>query len=461
MKLLILAWALTAMSCRDDPGSGGRSATGARHLPEEPSGALGTAEREATLETRRPAEEPVVTAGKADERENRVPHGDDDNTGSQDRFQRWSLSEEPTLVIGGADERERYLLHRVVGAARLDDGRIVVLNEGSLQLKYYDPEGKHLHDAGGPGEGPGELQPPLSYFTRLPGDSILVASWRSGFVRFGPDGRYASSIPYELPPRGRCWQFEDNDLLPDGSFLLRYSGITRFTDTHEPCPEPVAGRPPVVIGRFVPATAMGIDTLAVLPGAERTGDPSNLHAYQKDLVVGIAPGRIYLGDTGSDTILVMNFRGDTIGALPVPFESAPVPADAREKAFEDGTVNRLHVSDAGERLTTTERRTWTFIYGDHYPRYARLVAAPRDRVWVMAYPPLKMPAFRFELTSPTASRRLEGGAWWKVLDRDGLVVAELRTPPGFFLLEVGDDHVLGLHKDEFDRESVRLYRLIG
>ena len=370
----------------------------------------------------------------------------------------WSLSEEPTLVIGGADEREEYLLHQVVGAARLGDGRIVVLNQGSLQLRYYDPEGKHLLDAGGPGEGPGELQPPLDYFTRLPGDSILVASWRSGFIRFAPDGRYASSIPYELPPRGRCWYFEGNDLLPDGSFLLRYSGVSRFTDSDEPCPEPARGRPPVVIGRYAPASAMGIDTIAVLPGSERTGDLFNLHAYEKDLVVGIAPDRLYLGDTGSDTILVMNFRGDTIGVLPVPFEPAPVPADAREKTFEDVTVTGLQMSEAGERLTTTERMT--FIYADHYPRYARLVAAPRDRVWVMAYPPLKEPAFRFELTMAAAFRRLEGGAWWRVLDRDGLVVAELRTPPGFFVLEVGDDHVLGLHKDEFERESVRLYRLI-
>ena len=384
--------------------------------------------------------------------------GDEAGLDPADTLSTWSLSEEPTLVIGGADEREDYLLHKVVGVARLGDGRIVVADEGSLELKYYDPEGKHLLDAGGPGEGPGELQPPLSYFTRLPGDSILVASWRSGFIRFGPDGRYASSIPYELPPRGRCWYFEDNDLLPDGSFLLRYSGISRFTDTDEPCPESSTGRPPVVIGRYVRGTTMGIDTLAVLPGSERTGDPFNLHAYEKDLVVGIAPGRLYLGDTGSDTILVMNFHGDTIGALPVPFEPAPVPADAREKAFEDVTVTGLHMSDAVERLTTTERMT--FIYSDHYPRYARLVAAPRDRVWVMAYPPLKEPAFRFELTMASVFRRLEGGAWWRVLDHDGLVIAELPTPPGFFVLEVGDEHVLGLHKDELERESVRLYRLI-
>ena len=363
----------------------------------------------------------------------------------------WSLSEEPTLVIGGADERESHLLYQVAGAARLGDGRVVVANGSTLQLRYYDPAGNHLFDAAGRGEGPGEFQPPLDHFTRLPGDSILVASFSSGFIRFGPDGRFAGSIPYELPPRGRCWFFEGNDLLPDGSLLLRYSGTSRFADTSEPCPKSTEVRPPVVFGRYIPATATGIDTIAVLPGFERTGNFNDLYAYPKDLVFGIAYDRLYLGDTGSDTILVIGFRGDTIGTLPVPFEPALVPADARVKLFEDVTV-----SGSGEAWT--ERMTFNYL--DHYPRYARLVAAPEDRVWVMAYPTLREPVFRGDLVNPAYSRRLDGGAWWRVVDRDGSFIAELRTPPGFFLLEVGDDYVLGLHKDELERQSVQLYRLI-
>jgi len=78
----------------------------------------------------------------------------------------------------------------------------------------------------------------------------------------------------------------------------------------------------------------------------------------------------------------------------------------------------------------------------------------------MAFPPLKEPAFPQELTDPIVFRRLGREARWRVVDRSGLFIAEVRTPPGFFLLEVGEDHVLGLHKDELLRESVRLYRLI-
>ena len=50
---------------------------------------------------------------------------DDQGSGSQHTLESWSLSEEPSVAIGGTDEREGYLLHRVVGATRLEDGRIV------------------------------------------------------------------------------------------------------------------------------------------------------------------------------------------------------------------------------------------------------------------------------------------------------------------------------------------------
>lgn len=444
MKLLLLVCALTAVSCRNDPDSPATSEAGTRSLPEEPRGVTGTDQRVATLETRRPSEEPVVVSGEADEREDQVLHRDSDNTGSQGRLQRWSLSEEPSVVIGGGDEREGYLLHHVVGAVRLGDGRIVIANLSSLELKYYDAEGRHLFDAGGEGEGPGEFKS-FDQLARLPGDSILVLSWHTGLTRFGPDGRYASSSPGALPPRGRCWYTEGQDyLLPDGSILLRYASTAGSTPAGQPCLDPHAGRPPTVIGRYVPDTG-DLDTIAVVPGVERTDDPTeSMHAFPRHPVVAAAHDRIHVGETGSGTILAMSFSGDTVAALPVPFEPAVVPPDARERQSDGGSLF--------EGVTS--------IYPGFYPRYARLVATPGDRVWVMAYPPLKQPAISMELDDPVSSRRLDEGAWWKVVGPDGLPIAELRTPPRFFLLEVGDDYVLGISMDEFLRESVEVYRLV-
>ena len=363
-----------------------------------------------------------------------VSCGDDTDSASSDTLETWSLSADPTVVIGGADEREGYLLHQVVGATRLADGRIVVANHGTLQLRYYDPEGTHLFDAGGEGEGPGEFES-LAGFTRLPGDSILVDSWRR-LSRFGPDGRYASSIPYDMLLHEECrWTTGGGQHpLADGSMVVVsvvYAGIIGGRR----CPIPAEAQPPAVIGRFIPATGV-FDTIAELPGTEESYR-DNTYAYPKTVAFAIGNDRVYLGQTGSDTILAISFTGDTVATLLSPFDPVPVPADARKTGSTRGTL----------------------IFPDHYPRYARLVAAPADRVWVMAYPPLKEPIQYWELVIPTASLRLDEGARWSVVGRNGRAVAELQTPPGFFLLEVGDDYILGLHKDELERESVQVYQL--
>ena len=366
--------------------------------------------------------------------------GGDTGSGSSDALASWTLSEEPIVVVGGADEREGYLLHQVIGATRLGDGRIVIANGSTLQLRYYDPQGNHLFDAGGEGEGPGEFQT-LDHFIRLPGDSVLALSRARQLVRFGPDGRYAGSSPYEPSPCQGC-MCHDGFLVPDGSLLLvfsLYAGGMQFRD----CPIPSELRPTAVIGRFDPATGV-LDSIAELPGAELSYPvEGRMFAYPGNLVHGIAPDRVYLGDTESDVILEMSFRGDTIATLPVPFDPAPVSADARQQPDEP---------ESG----------WTYTYPDHYPRYARLVAAPGERVWVMAYPHAREPMLiHGYLMSPTLFRRFEdGGALWRVVGRDGVSVAELRTPEGFFLLEVGAGYILGTHKDEFERESVQLYRLM-
>ena len=237
--------------------------------------------------------------------------------------------------------------------------------------------------------------------------------------------------------------------------LLALLVSTGLDSNHEPCPTPGEARAPALVARYIPTTG-GLDTIAELPGLERTYGRESLYresryAYPKNAVFGIAYDRVYVGDTAGDAIFAMSFSGDTIAPLPVPFEPTPVPADGKATLFKEEEW-----SGGGERYTLRI----TYLYPDHYPRFARLVADPEERVWVMAYPPLKEPVGSWELELPGVFRRLEDGARWRVVDPVGLPVAELTTPPGFFLLEMGDDYVLGLSKDELERESVQLYRLI-
>ncbi|HEX7024405.1 MAG TPA: hypothetical protein VF187_06275, partial [Gemmatimonadales bacterium] len=67
----------------------------------------------------------------------------------------WPVDTVPLVDIGGGDDPEQDL-DNVRGATRLGDGRIVVANTGSGELRIYDGKGKWLRNLGRKGEGPGE-----------------------------------------------------------------------------------------------------------------------------------------------------------------------------------------------------------------------------------------------------------------------------------------------------------------
>ncbi|MGD2120113.1 MAG: hypothetical protein PVJ76_00140 [Gemmatimonadota bacterium] len=104
----------------------------------------------------------------------------------------WILSESPVLEIGVREGEEPYQLHRARGSVLLEDGRVVVLNGGSQELRYYDPEGRFLKSVGGLGEGPGEFRDPANL--RKTADGNLQV-WDRSLMRvsiFGIEGEFRS-----------------------------------------------------------------------------------------------------------------------------------------------------------------------------------------------------------------------------------------------------------------------------
>lgn len=69
----------------------------------------------------------------------------------------WAVAPTPALTIGSLDGPHEQQLYRVFGAHRLPDGRIVVANSGSYELRFYDRDGQFLAASGGRGGGPGEF----------------------------------------------------------------------------------------------------------------------------------------------------------------------------------------------------------------------------------------------------------------------------------------------------------------
>src|SRR5690625_4203127 len=92
----------------------------------------------------------------------------------------WTIDDEPLLEIGVLDGDPAEQFFRVAGTLRLSDGRVVVADGGSGEVRVFDAEGRHLATGGGQGDGPGEFRN-LSRLYRLPGDTILA--WDAGLRR--------------------------------------------------------------------------------------------------------------------------------------------------------------------------------------------------------------------------------------------------------------------------------------
>ncbi|MDE2795971.1 MAG: hypothetical protein OXL34_14210 [Gemmatimonadota bacterium] len=56
----------------------------------------------------------------------------------------WRVGPEPEVSIGAREGEGPYLLHRASDAFTLSDGRIVVANTGSHELRVFDASGIHV-----------------------------------------------------------------------------------------------------------------------------------------------------------------------------------------------------------------------------------------------------------------------------------------------------------------------------
>ena len=111
----------------------------------------------------------------------------------------WSLSPAPVVEIGVVEGETGYQLHQVRGASRLGDGRIVVLDGGSQELRFFSAEGRLLSVSGGRGDGPGEFRFPW-HLWRGVGDTLRVLdAGHDRFSFFAPDGSFLRTEPASLP----------------------------------------------------------------------------------------------------------------------------------------------------------------------------------------------------------------------------------------------------------------------
>ncbi|HUF50211.1 MAG TPA: hypothetical protein VMN60_05225 [Longimicrobiales bacterium] len=344
--------------------------------------------------------------------------------------QQWTVSDTALVQIGEEDGDARYLLDGVAGAVRLSDGRIVIANAGSGELRFYDGEGRFLHASGRKGRGPGEYVR-IDQLVRMPGDSLMVWDATNEVSIVAPDGAFVRRrrIDMDRVMRTITMQRATESLtpMPDGSFIIH------AMQRGDP---PTRGVPPGVvyrseIGYFHFRVDGGVDSLGWYPGGlpqmylNIGGRPvyeTMLLAWHARLAVG-APSRVFI--TLGDPYEVMEFTDGRLVRI-IRRSAPPVPIPPEEiRRFREARDQR------GER---SRRVREALPEQTHYPAILRMTVDADGYLWVRTY-----------------------GEATQVFDHAGAWLGDM-DPPGS-VLEIGREHVLVRLMDALGVERVSLHTL--
>jgi hypothetical protein len=402
----------------------------------------------------------------------------DIDPGSWPPREAWRIEAEPSIDIGVAGGDPAYELYDVRGVAGLPDGRVVVA-EGNATLRFYDSLGRHLVTSNLRGPGPGEAQAFLGLMKyrqdsvliiteRLWGersrDRLLILDRNGSYGRdvraWYPSGLVSTNDSASVSPRGQGVQ----TTLSDGTFIVVGRGLIGFGERREPSISALL--------RLSPEGEL-MDTLATVRVGQYESRPNAQRKWEAMLCDPVAPpprahgGLIFFtsGDRWVVDVFTTNTRnqtgdGGTSGELTKSYRidapRAPITSEYREQYIE--TIIRL-ASDSGETPTPPgyRERLQNLLSPDSVPAIQDLRVDSEGFIWVEPQQILSWEArMRFRRQGVLIEK---GSTPWIVLDPEGELIGLVRMPPGLDVVEIGEDHVLGLWTDGMGIQHVRRHHL--
>ena len=341
----------------------------------------------------------------------------------------WTVGDAPIVDLAPTGSGPEHEFFRVADALFLEDGRIVVANSGSHQLRLYSPEGAHVASIGREGDGPGE-------FTRffgvdaIAGDSLIAHSFPGRVTVLSPELAFVRTFDLGGLAR-RIRAFGDGMIGTLGPTMDEHRGGNALL------------RPPETVVRF-DLEGTVVDTLLAVEGSEafffvsELGVSGGVPLFGRGTHVVPAGDEIVVGLADGLSFSVYDARGDLLRIARVPehdlsLSSAEVDEElaARLGPNPDPFSRDLH--DAMPRPDTRAG-------------YDGLLVDARGHVWAGVQP-----------TWP--ERRQRAARSWNVFSPEGEWLGTVRTPEGFTPFEIGPSGILGVRYDGLGVERVQVLPL--
>ncbi len=335
----------------------------------------------------------------------------------------WRIGPEPSLSIGVLEGDEPHMLFFVTDATRLADGRIVIANAGSAELRIFDSNGSHLGTRGGRGEGPGEFRE-LGNVAPWPGDSLVAwfaPGWRISV--FDGDGNYGRT--FGINDGTRSWRFRPDSPTKDGLFLAVLA--PEDADT--------------LVLEFRDGKGAVRSSLGTHPGSE----PYLMNeGTNREMLYWKIFGREPVWGVWGDLVAVGVSSHYEIKALEADGSLARIVR--REHSPRAVTSADVETHVEGRRFfNEADRREYRSVpVAEHFPAFTSIMSDALDHLWVREY----------DLPGEERATPL-----WTVFNPEGHVLGFVETPAGLSIYEIGADYILGKVISELGVESVQLWPL--
>jgi hypothetical protein len=347
----------------------------------------------------------------------------------------WRL-EGPIVSIGSLDGPEETQLHRVRAVRLLPDGRVVVADGGTMELRLYAPDGRWIRSIGRAGDGPGEFRL-FSGVQVVPPDTLIIFDNAGPRVTvYLPDGTMLESRRVAAPGEG----VEAPDhRLPDGRWLdvqatVEIDGFQRRRNYMAVWSE----------GESQVDTLLQSDGQEYLiyrryQGSQYLGRGAVVTPFGGQDLAAIGPGLLALSDGKSHDIAVLEVgRGQA--RYRRSRENRPLP-DGAVSRFIDEYVARY----SPDRQAEVRSHFAQLSAAEQTPAHSAMAFDRSGNLWAENY--------RFPWDS--LARRT-----WAVYARTGEWLGDVEYPRALRVFEIGDDLVAGIERDDDGVEYVRIYRIV-
>ncbi|MBC8086911.1 MAG: hypothetical protein H7Z40_06570 [Phycisphaerae bacterium] len=361
---------------------------------------------------------------------------------------RWRVDTVPITRVGHDENEIESQFKSIWGATRLSNGNIVVSADNDVRM--FGPDGKFIKTVARRGNGPGEF-PSGGRLLRLPGDSILVwhevAEGGRKIAIFGSDGSFI------------------REERPDGDALRK---LGPWSECHS-----MVFRDRSWLGckkdSTIPATATNRASKLLAKGYSSPG-PGHLRQFERRHLIpatldtthriGIEGGIEQFGVAlkgGGETFIQHPYYSRSLiasGGAPLRIATITNPAYNSEMWTPDGRLERIIRRANGRRIPSAEEKA-------ELPALLRQWNDRRDadEATLAQMPtPDSLPAATGLLvgadghivvgregTLPPYRR-----ATFDIFNPDGYWLGELELPGRTYIMELGTDYILALHRNEDD-----------